>query len=256
MRAACALSLVLTNPSHAAFLSYDLTLTNDTTGNIPSGTPYVRVTIDDEGATGLINFTVDILPSILTSNAGTNFGLQSFGFNVVTPGAATSLTASNIVNLPNTDWSSTVDFTPPASGGTAQDGFGKFDAVVYDGGQSRISPTLEFSIDLGGNQSMTDSILDYIAMSSTGFYFAAHITGFNDLNPLDPLDPPDSEGLCQVDIEGNYTPECNILTSVWVGADELIPPSEIPVPAAVWLFGSGLLGMIGIGRRKRTARNQ
>jgi hypothetical protein len=30
------------------------------------------------------------------------------------------------------------------------------------------------------------------------------------------------------------------------------PPSEIPVPAAVWLFGSGLLGLVGIARRKKT----
>jgi hypothetical protein len=29
--------------------------------------------------------------------------------------------------------------------------------------------------------------------------------------------------------------------------------SVVPIPAAVWLFGSGLLGMIGIARRKRTA---
>lgn len=28
---------------------------------------------------------------------------------------------------------------------------------------------------------------------------------------------------------------------------------EVPVPAAVWLFGSGLLGLIGIARRKKAA---
>ena len=28
-------------------------------------------------------------------------------------------------------------------------------------------------------------------------------------------------------------------------------PTPIPVPAAVWLFGSGLLGLIGVARRKR-----
>jgi hypothetical protein len=28
-------------------------------------------------------------------------------------------------------------------------------------------------------------------------------------------------------------------------------PSEIPVPAAVWLFGSGLLGLAGVARRKK-----
>jgi hypothetical protein len=27
----------------------------------------------------------------------------------------------------------------------------------------------------------------------------------------------------------------------------------VPVPAAVWLFGSGLLGLIGIARRKKAA---
>ncbi|MHB8472662.1 MAG: VPLPA-CTERM sorting domain-containing protein [Gammaproteobacteria bacterium] len=28
------------------------------------------------------------------------------------------------------------------------------------------------------------------------------------------------------------------------------PPSEVPVPAAAWLFGSGLIGLVGIARRK------
>ncbi len=35
--------------------------------------------------------------------------------------------------------------------------------------------------------------------------------------------------------------------SDWVGA------SPVPVPAAVWLFGSGLMGLIGIARRKKAA---
>ena len=29
--------------------------------------------------------------------------------------------------------------------------------------------------------------------------------------------------------------------------------AQIPVPAAVWLFGSGLLGLVGIARRKKSA---
>jgi hypothetical protein len=29
-------------------------------------------------------------------------------------------------------------------------------------------------------------------------------------------------------------------------------PTVVPVPAAVWLFGSGLLGLIGMARRKKT----
>jgi hypothetical protein len=31
-------------------------------------------------------------------------------------------------------------------------------------------------------------------------------------------------------------------------------PSPVPVPAAAWLFGSGLAGLVGIGRRKRLRR--
>ncbi|MEA2079375.1 MAG: VPLPA-CTERM sorting domain-containing protein, partial [Pseudomonadota bacterium] len=31
------------------------------------------------------------------------------------------------------------------------------------------------------------------------------------------------------------------------------PVSAVPIPAAVWLFGSGLLGLIGIARRKKAA---
>ena len=31
---------------------------------------------------------------------------------------------------------------------------------------------------------------------------------------------------------------------------QVITPSAVPVPAAVWLFGSGLLGLIGVVRRK------
>ena len=31
------------------------------------------------------------------------------------------------------------------------------------------------------------------------------------------------------------------------------PPGEVPIPAAVWLFGSGLLGMVAIARRKKAS---
>lgn len=31
----------------------------------------------------------------------------------------------------------------------------------------------------------------------------------------------------------------------------LVPPASVPVPAAAWLFGSGLFGLIGVARRER-----
>ena len=35
-------------------------------------------------------------------------------------------------------------------------------------------------------------------------------------------------------------------------AFDVAPPSSVPVPAAVWLFGSGLLGLVGLARRKKS----
>jgi hypothetical protein len=44
-------------------------------------------------------------------------------------------------------------------------------------------------------------------------------------------------------------------TTPWATGSDLGTPgnSPVPVPAAVWLFGSGLLGLIGIARQKITA---
>jgi hypothetical protein len=41
------------------------------------------------------------------------------------------------------------------------------------------------------------------------------------------------------------------LSNISVYTKENFPPSEVPVPAAVWLFGSGLVGLAGVARRGR-----
>ena len=40
-----------------------------------------------------------------------------------------------------------------------------------------------------------------------------------------------------------------VFTLGMYGNDPVV--SAVPVPAAVWLFGSGLIGLIGIARRKK-----
>lgn len=45
----------------------------------------------------------------------------------------------------------------------------------------------------------------------------------------------------------------NIHTSVFPGGEIRGQVSTIPIPAAMWLFGSGLLGLVGIARRKKAA---
>jgi len=37
-----------------------------------------------------------------------------------------------------------------------------------------------------------------------------------------------------------------------VGAAIAFGVSNVPIPSAVWLFGSGLLGLLGVTRRKKS----
>lgn len=59
-----------------------------------------------------------------------------------------------------------------------------------------------------------------------------------------------------VDSDGDGVPGHQMLTQPFPGQTPafggvMIPVSAIPVPAAVWLFGSGLLGLVGVARRKK-----
>jgi hypothetical protein len=46
-------------------------------------------------------------------------------------------------------------------------------------------------------------------------------------------------------VTGNDVPSGNFYDNV------SLAPSAVPVPAAVWLFGSGLLGLVGVARRRK-----
>jgi hypothetical protein len=64
------------------------------------------------------------------------------------------------------------------------------------------------------------------------------------------------------DVGGGFTVEfnpvcgaggCNPASTVWIDNLEVLADvNAVPVPAAVWLFGSGLVGLIGIARRKKS----
>lgn len=234
--------------ANAASVTYNLTYSNDDASHITGGfnfnvlqhgTVYATVTIDDEGTPGLINFTVSP-SSFWDGQQDSNFGFQAFGFNILTPGAATGITAADVINLPG-NWAATVDLT----NGTARDGMGNFDVAIgptAQPGQNRFTP-LTFSIDLGGDQSATDGILDYVAGSIPGangsFLFAAHLVAFTDQNPADPV------GSCVGQTPDANNQDCNYLVSGWFS----VPAAPIPVPAAVWLFGSAL-GLLAWVRRR------
>lgn len=56
-------------------------------------------------------------------------------------------------------------------------------------------------------------------------------------------------------VTGNATGSQGGHYSVQMVADPVIPPAvtSVPVPAAAWLLGSGLIGLVGVSRRKQKA---
>lgn len=201
-------ALVHATGSAAALLSFDL----DQSNILPDGKPYVRVTIDDEGSPGRINFHVSLLDSLLDS-ARRGFGIDEFGFN-----SDLHISASNIVGLPK-HWK--------FDGKERMDGFGRFDATVEtDRPRARVT-SLDFSI----KGIRMDTIADYLDQSSGqarngNFFFAVHVAGL---------------GLS----------DFRCLTNLYFAGSELTvpPPVPVPLPSSVWLFLGGLGALLFALRR-------
>ena len=122
-----------------------------------------------------------------------------------------SVDASNIIDIAPLFWTI-------SEGSNAGGGFGKFGFQLSGNGSSR-TELLNFSIT-----GVVDDTINSYAMGSTlnpaaVEFFATHIAGFDAIN--------------------------GVTSAKFAGS------TVVPVPAAVWLFGSGLLGLIGIARRKK-----
>ena len=53
-------------------------------------------------------------------------------------------------------------------------------------------------------------------------------------------------------LEGHYDIRAKYLGQGIMEYTYAIEVSPVPLPAAIWLFGSGLIGLIGIARRKKS----
>jgi len=138
--------------------------------------------------------------------------LQRFGFNFLNDVQPSGF-AIDVDSLPP-GWAASININQESG----FNGFGKFDVSVGASGNPNRLSSLTFST-LGG------SVTDYVDLShgNAGIeqsLFAAHIT---DLGTA-------------------------VLTGFAGGGT--IVPSEVPVPAAFWLFGSGLIGIITTAARR------
>jgi hypothetical protein len=190
----------------ASSISYFMDQSND----LVDGVNYAKVTIDDDGIVGNINFTVEVIASAFPTPFS-NFGMQTFSFNYdpALDVPLGNISAANIVNVLPSEWDIVEDKN---AGG----GFGKFDFAAKGDGSTRTS-ILTFSIS-----GVVGDTIDSYALGNaddSGEYFAAHIAGYAD------------------GATGNTS-------------GQFAGSTAVPVPAAVWLFGSGL-GILGWMRRRK-----
>lgn len=185
-------------PARAASVFY-----LDQSNRLPDGTNYLSVVLTENGSGG-VDFLVQTL-SPLNSIAGSNFGVQKFGFSFLDD------TWGEISNLPE-GWR--------ARSNRRMDGFGKFDIRLQGKGNAR-TDSLNFTVD-------GVTIGDFSSLMS------AHVAGFE---------------WCRIEDERRH--KCggrDCATSAYFAGNMSV--SEVPVSAAVWLFGSGLMGLLGFTRRR------
>ncbi len=215
-------------PAHAASVSFFL----DQSNKLPDGTNYLSVMLT-ENETGGVDFLVKTLAP-LNAIAGSNFGIQKFGFSFADGawgeiselpdrqrgkskrhgddfGKHETETLDEISGLPD-HWR--------VQNNKHMDGFGKFDIRLAGKGKAR-TDTLSFTVN-------------GVSLSDFGSLFSAHVAGFE---------------WCKIDDEQrNRCGGKDCTTSAYFAGSMSV--SQVPIPAAAWLFGSGLLGLIGVARRK------
>jgi hypothetical protein len=95
---------------------------------------------------------------------------------------------------------------------------------------------------LPSNSSLVDTAQHDYSASISDF------AGLAGLNGTDPIAKMNLNFYAAAETYGNVSGVAHSSSTVWF--DNV---SIVPVPAATWLFGSGLLGIIGIARRKKSA---
>jgi len=177
----------------------------DQSNELGDGVNYLQVTISDVGDD--IAFSVQTLPALTGLTPLSNFGIQTFSFNVNGP-LCDITSAANIVGLSSTDWD--IKYNKNASE------FGKFDILYKGTGSDRVDP-LEFLII---NDDVADGVDCYAVANTDGNFFASHVAGFTAPGGV---------------------------TSAFFASDGT---NMVPIPGAVWLLGSGLVGLISLRRQR------
>ncbi len=212
------LLLTATWGAQAANVSYIM----DRSNVLPDNVQYLTVTLSDDVA-GQLEFWVDV-GSSLSTIATDNFGIQSFSFNLVRdlqPGLTEhgDGPCCKLDNILTTD-----SFILP----------GGWNVLLGDGGKGE-----GFDVRLLGSEGSRQDPLHFsilgLGLDDVQGEFGALVAGFKF-----------RVGECG-DGEGDHR-NCDVIyRAEFQGGTPLV----VPLPAAVWLLGCGLLGLAGVTRRRR-----
>ena len=204
---------------------------------------------------------------IVAAVAGLGFSLQATALTVTGIGAGGNIPDNNSTGITSTatiteDLTITGDLSITISGFThtwvgdlivtltAPDGTTSADIMRRTGRSG--AGGIGYTSDLNGNYTYEDGGADWWGASmppgpvAPGIY-AASTTGGTQVSLDTIFDGVLSGGDWTLFISDNEGLDTGQFDS-WE-----INVTVVPVPAAVWLFGSGLIGLIGIARRKKTA---
>ena len=123
--------------------------------------------------------------------------------------------------------------------------------------------TFIFSTDSAGTFLIGETIFNETGLIWTDFHWSILSDGIatiTNVSGIDPFTGVSGVGTTEVDIFGgalasgeSFFPQIEI--TVDGGAEIILSQtptiSSVPIPAAAWLFGSSLLGLVGMARRKK-----
>jgi len=107
----------------------------------------------------------------------------------------------------------------------------------------------------GLNLSLTQATVQYVQTGFIDFIFSGAFASIDSQDLPYGLvigEPVTLSFSAQVD-SGSVTSSGDYLTGFTASGTGEVQGAVVPVPAAVWLFGSGLLGLVGMTRRKKAA---